>query len=212
MRIYGEEAISRYTSASSRNLLLFSGALIVVTRFNLTVDTANVLGVGIKGLTEKDFFIVSLVVLLVLLVSHVVHWWADYVSYSKWFGQRVVPRGTLMGMSSPADNEHVVERLNDITQKLQAAYEEASTHLLHCDNTSSNKKSQLEENLREISSTIGKIDRELVRSGEIFDLIGPGFSKMKWTSRFVVFFWYLSFPVAASGIAAFSVLEKICLS
>lgn len=83
MIIEGRELVSRPTQVAARSLVIVSSTILVVWWFAIPLEDLSVL--GIKGLPVELFDFVGAVTTVFLIISLVLNWASDWVSYSKWY-------------------------------------------------------------------------------------------------------------------------------
>ena len=83
MHFMGQQAISRPTRGSGRNLVSLSFVVWFVKFYGTSVKNLSISGVELVD-PSQDYDLVQWVVMLLLLAHHVVNWYGDVVSYKGW--------------------------------------------------------------------------------------------------------------------------------
>lgn len=216
MKLQEADMISRFTQATSRNLVLFSAAISAVILFDLNKEKWTIF--KDKSIEPDQFILITTVVLIYMIVSHLVHWWADYISYTKWFKRNDVVIGT-MGSASAFNNTHPVSvGLAKRIKQLNKSTDNANDRVCELDsfaledikNVQGNRNvaqdlQLLRETVQNNKNGLENLHREISDLHDLLHNIGPGFSKITWTSRFVIWGWYLLVPVTL-GLASIFLL------
>ncbi|MEJ2022906.1 MAG: hypothetical protein P8X43_12995, partial [Maritimibacter sp.] len=100
MKLYAADLISRATVSSARVLITLSAAAIAVERYDLNTVQWEFAG---RSIQPEHFREIAIVVLLYSAVSLCVHWYADYVSYTKWFKEAKVGVDDLLSLGEHED-------------------------------------------------------------------------------------------------------------
>ncbi len=216
MKLQEADMISRFTQATSRNLVLFSSAISMVILFDLNAEEWSLF--KDKNIGPNEFILISCIIIIYLMASHIVHWWSDYISYTKWFKKNETVIGT-SGSAGAFKNTHPVSvGLVKRIEKLKKSTDNANDKVCELDvftlediqkHSGDRNVSQDLETLRTtVASNKESIERQQAEISDLFSLlhnIGPGFTKMKWASRIVIVVWYLLIPVIL-GFAALYLL------
>ncbi len=190
-----------------------SGGVFLIQLYELNSTSWNIAD---RQISPNEFGEIATFVLSFLAVSHLVSWIADYIAYRKWFQSNQVQADSMEAIGSFKGNSESmisgvkvrVERLNSelgvlheiaANKEKEGAIEQASNNTQKINvvrqsvNEMSKKLSNLEEDLRELSSRL--------------DDIAPGFRAVSWVSGFVIYGWYLAIPMSVY-LAAICLLWK----
>ena len=206
------EIVSLTTQRSARLLVVASATFLFVDLFELKPVDWPLLQNDL-ALTQYQF--AAFCVVLFLCLSLFLNWWADYVSYTKWFKSVEVHLGTLAGNSSLKPTEHVlaglkrklqaVERgLGDL-EKVEKGLEEISEPLEREGQQSRAKilsiLNDLDSKLKSLTSKLDLIQSDLNEISDLSGEIRENFSSVDGVTRFVVFVWYLVVPLFLGAAA-----------
>ena len=185
MKIEGNDVIGRSTRLSSRTLILAASSAILVDRYGLNSDGWTILGQANKILTPDQFTEVALAILFFTTIAHLVNWWADWVSYSRWFKTSSTLIATFDEIGKFESSESLLAKIiRNLEQLRDGNYDKVSADSLS-DSQMKNLLNILDDNQRMLKQ------------------VEPNFRSLTWTSRFVVFVWYLTVPVGLALIACY---------
>ena len=219
MRVNSQDLISRQTQLSARWLAISSATVMLVEYHSLDPSKWGLLN---DQLTNEVYRTSTFAVLMFSIVSLLIHWRADYSSYTKWFKTNEVNIGTLWGNSQPRGTEPPMRSLERRLQRLGSSSERLDGVLEILDPEIGNFEqaiekysepfksniSQLAANHNSIKNTLEGIKEEISGLNEILDELQPRFESVDFTVRFTIFVWYLTFPFLLSAIALFLLFSK----
>lgn len=198
MRIHSIDLISRTTRASHRTLLIFSGGLIVVDRYDLNEKDWPLLG---RDVPPDAFLEVSLVVLAFLTLSHVLQWVSDWQSYKRWFQSQKAILATFGGTDNLDILKVLQKNLSWLDDFVKSAQED---HQKESENSRPQSKlniDSLEGKLKKLHDSFEEILNRQDRISKILDDIGPNFDAISLLAKFHIYVWYLAVPVGLSLLA-----------
>jgi len=190
MKIEANEVISRSTHFSSRILVLVSGSAIFVIRYNLNSENWTFFSEVKKSLSPEQFTEVGIVVLIFALIAHIVNWWGDWVSYSRWFKTSTTTVNTLEASGRFNSEESILAALLRRLEQLEGQ---------NFDNPEAGDLT---------GDRLNNLEGQIEEIQEMLKEIKPGFSIVTRTSQFVVFVWFLFVPVS---ISIFAIIGLYCM-
>lgn len=187
MHFQGKELISKGTTFTARSLLTVCFLKLFVYKFGIAFDEANIVGVPIG---EADLGYATNILIYFLLVSHIISWIGDFLSFRNWnVSEKLIGSTTFEGAGSS----------RALSSKLDSGIE-ALTLL----------KDHAEANLgtanRERLEIISKQTKDAIND---LSNIKGGLRNLNFFANFVLYFWYLLFPLAISVFSASVVIEAI---
>ncbi len=214
MKVNAFDLITKPTIGSSRNLIIVSASVYSVKRYGLNADSWNVFG---REIPPEVFTEITTAVMVFLLLTHLVHWWHDYTAYTKWFKINEVSKGSLYGVGAVKNTESPLKALERRLTQLEESNSTANEIVLDLGKIDISAIKDIQgdrdvakdlETLRTTVSTnkdaLLTINLNVSDIKELLDGLGPSFNKIKWSSRAVVFVWYLFVPLLAFMIAILS--------
>lgn len=215
MRLESRDLISRTTEGSARRLVLACSAVLVLKVYGLQVKGEDYLS---PAISEIVFGQVMGLAIVFMALSHVVHWSADYVLYTNWFKTARVTKedsdsqGSLNGTEVTITS--VIDRLDSIPEK----FENVVDHVNRCrseidrlkDSDRANafgaRIAKLEGDYRALEGKCYVVESDLKDLIKFSQQLDPGFRKADFTSKFVIFGWFLAVPLFVAVLAFFSLL------
>ena len=83
VRIEATELIGKSTQVSARTLVILSASVLLILIYDLNSKTWPI--VSNREISPNQFVEISLIIIIFSLIAHVINWWADWISYTKWF-------------------------------------------------------------------------------------------------------------------------------
>lgn len=209
MKLQAVELISRYTQTTSRLLLVSSAGLFGLEWYDLNSKPWEFMD---RSVAPDEFREIATAVLVFLLVSHLIHWVVDHQTYKKWFQTNAVPTGSLEALGSFKKTsmptlDSLFRRLEHLAKNLK----QAETLLNETDvgpPTNDDGRTKLESHIKRTIKDVERcieqdkrIERDLTEVQSLLSDIGPGLREVSRLGWFVIYVWYLTFPVSACGTA-----------
>jgi hypothetical protein len=214
MHVNGSELISRPTQVAARSLLVFSSSTILIIRNGLDPNRWELLN---GDLQADTFFDALLLVIGFLLVSLLVNWWGDYVSYRSWFKSNEVSRGSAWDDFSHKAGEPPVRwlkcRMDELAvqnRKLERASQDLNESIEKIDANKDDKEyfiksmDQLVRVTNTFHNTWEGTRRQVGAVSALLDELDARFERVDFAARFYVFIWHLALPVVLA-------LTSICM-
>ena len=205
--------VSKTTIGSSRNLILVSASLFAINYYKFESSDWEIFG---KTIQVGQFDQIAFLVIIFLFMTHVVHWWSDYIAYTKWFKRNEVEKNSIFSLGTFDNTESPIEGLKVRLGQLADSNINANDRILEIgandevpsksigDRNVAQDLNTLRETVQQNSEAFASISINVDELISSLNNVGPNFSKIKWTSRFVVFGWYLIVPACAFSAAILS--------
>lgn len=205
MKIQSVDMISRYTQASSRNLLLLSGGVLLVMHYELN---SQVWSFADRELQPNEFKEIATVVLVFSLVAHVVHWVSDYISYTKWFQSNAIPTDSIDALGSFRNSTQCMtaglvvraQRLTELSEKIDEVVVSPNDLAPQGDSTPEaiyENINRQRRGVRDINGFVSQLENQISEIDAVLRNIGPGFKSISGVSKFVIYVWYFAIPLVA---------------
>lgn len=211
MKLNSNDVISRQTQTSGRTLLVVASSVIVVELHGLDPNNWKLLNGDVTAAVYHDA--VSLLIAF-LGCSLLVHWIADHRAYTKWFKTNEISIGSLYGNSLPKSTEPIVPGLRRRLQLLPSEFERldsAVSKMKEFDESKVRRRdaeadhprliAEVEEKIANVQGDVSKALRSLKSLEEILEELPGNFRSVDRMAKFVIYIWYLAFPVVAGVYA-----------
>lgn len=203
MKLNANDMISRATERTSRALYISFGGFLFAYVFESTKGDWKIFG---QTFTNERFEVILMYLFLFLIISHIIHWWADYVAYTKWFDRNTPTNSEPNEIFKMEDTRSpslvLMEKLNN--------YQEACTNM--ADNL--NNPSELNDRvLKQITEMIRHFEKANTHISTLGERLGKNFSTLNRSAKFVIVGWYGLIPIALGIIAlTYLIMDKFCSS
>lgn len=107
MKVSGIEMITLPTQKAARNLTIISSTIFAINFFQIDLETLSILGV--KDFGASMFDTVSYAILIFLIISLIVHWLTDWVTYTKWYDTNQVSSGYFEDFDNLQSSPELIE-------------------------------------------------------------------------------------------------------
>ncbi|MGR3815152.1 MAG: hypothetical protein ACU0AU_13735 [Cognatishimia activa] len=188
MHFQGQELISRGTKATNRSLLFTSFAVLLLP-FSKPTEKGVVQLLSLEfpiGLVE--FGAVALLVFLV--ISHVISWRGDMLSYQRW---------NLPGKTP----SKYLDTINELRSQTEQSFERFDYILERFERVVKNHSDKAD---RILTTDFSKTLDEAKVTREFLEDMNAGIARLGLFARFVLFGWFLAVPLL---IAAFAILVSL---
>lgn len=211
MKLNATEMISRTTISSSRNLWLLASTLIAVNYYGLNSTDWQIFQ---KELQPFQFSEIACLIIVFQIINHFIHWYSDYIAYSKWFKINETNIGTFDSSSDPIGKESVLEglirRLTQIEESNQRAvdpsldlesFKESDLKSVQGDRNVAMDLQKMRDSISKNENELARLSSEISGVGEILKTLGTRFETVSRVSKFLVFVWYLALPISVGVIS-----------
>jgi hypothetical protein len=196
MKLNANEMISRATERTSRALYLcFAGFIFAYFIERKTADW-NILG---QTFTNEEFDRVLIGLFFFLIISHIIHWGADYVAYTKWFDR-----------NTPTNSEpdeiykmEATESPSAAMYRLLQDYQKMCKDLISRPIKESDEIETIRQRLLETIKIVEKKNKDL---GKLEKRLGTNFKHLHFTAQIVIIGWYGLVPIGLGVYALFYLL------
>lgn len=197
MKLNSNEMISRATERTSRALYLCFGGFYFAYFLERKTGDWNILG---QTFTNEEFDQALIILFSFLIVAHIIHWWADYVAYTKWF-DRNTPT------NSEPDEIYKMEATESpsvaLLKKLRGFQKMSQAQIKRLDDQSINK----EQFAKDLSEAISRYERKAGDLQKLEERLGKNFSSLNAVAKFVIVGWYGLVPI---GLGCFAIYHLVC--
>jgi hypothetical protein len=213
LKLNNYEVFTRQTTVSWRILVAISSTLIVIKYFDYDADAWLVFG---RVVEPEDFGIISTVTVSFLLLSYLINWYGDYVSLTKWFKINQITKNSIDSIGAVKNMESPIQGVERRLKNLKESNENATERLLDLEAISLDELQSIQDgrnvasDLENMRSTISKNSEVLNHIAiQIIDLksllldLNVNFETVSRVSAFLMYGWYLAFPVLLALVAIF---------
>jgi hypothetical protein len=189
--------ISRATERTSRALYLCFGGFYFAYFLERKTGDWNFLG---QTFTNEEFDQALIILFSFLIVAHMIHWWADYVAYTKWF-DRNTPT------NSEPDEIYKMEATESPSVALIKQLREFQSMCQGQINNVKNDNLNDECSIRKLSEIIDRYDRKNSELEKLEARLGKNFSSLNFVAKFVIIGWYCLVPIGLGCFAIYHLMN-----
>ena len=182
MKIEATELVSRSTQVSGRTLVILSATVLLILGYDLNSTAWPI--IADRQISPQQFVEISLTIIIFASVAHLINWWADWVSYTKWFQTSSTAINTMDELGTFGSEEPILGAIiRRINQLKESNYDKDDGPSL----STSDRLDVLERSITEIRLMLSEIK--------------PGFRWLSLTSWVIVYVWFLALPLGLSFTA-----------